>query len=226
MTEAIARLRTHLHIVVDESSSMEWQQAKVVQSVNALLDRHRGPRTDDLFVTLTLFSDATRVRTLFKNRPIEEVKPIRGSEYRPDGSTALRDGLLESMKASEKIGGKRDRMLVVLVTDGGENASIQIKRDALLRLIHDRHARGNWTFVLLYLGDDASAKWVRDEIGFPDAGNYATAADILGGLDKVDTALTKYRESEDLQTGKFYNPPQKYKRPNWASTPAVVTTDD
>lgn len=222
-TTAVARPRTFLNFVIDESISMEATRDKTISAINEFLQSQRRARIDELFVSTTLFSDAGRVRTLYRNMPIDKVPDLDRKTYRPGGCTALYDGIHAGMRGAEDDTGPGDRILMVIVTDGEENASREIKHaDTLRQMVRQREALGNWTFVFLATEIDAFA--ASGKVGVKP-GNTADYADISVAIQKVDSAVKSYRTSDDLKTDAFYHQPKKWQKPQWSKGSGVVITD-
>lgn len=225
---AIARPRTFLNLVLDESSSMDDIKARTLSAVNEFLDDQRRDRIDELFVTITLFGSPGKVRTLCKAVPIAELAPLTGQQYRPQGMTALYDGIAFALADMAKAAGAGDRVLNVIVTDGEENASREVRSlDHLLAIKRNYEARGNWTFVFLAANIDAVK--VGADMGFQPGNVNSYDADDQGvgqAMQRVSQNLKTYRTRDDLSTDTFYHPPKRWSRPQWASSPQVSLTDD
>lgn len=213
---AIARPRTYLNMVLDASSSMAEVHAATIAAFNAFLDGQRHDRVDELFVTLTLFGDPGRVKTVYKAVPMAQVPVLTEDVYTPeDGSTALYDGVYKALKAIEKDVGRQARVLTVVITDGQDNASREVtSAGQLKRIIEDHEKRGNWTFV--FLAATPSAFEDADSMGFP-RGNVEvyTVGDVGEAMATVGRGVTGYRHSDSMQTKDFYGAP-KFRRTAWA----------
>lgn len=224
-TTAIARPRTFLHLIVDASSSMGVVQDRTRAAVNEFLDSQRHARVDELFVSLSTFD--TTVKTVYVGLPIEEAPPLTPNTYRPKGMTALYDGIHAGIVETDKVAGQGDRALIVVVTDGDDTASRELHAADLRAIVQRYRRRGNWTFVFLAANLDAQAE--ADRIGFP-GGNVdsyvVTDEGVHTAIMRVDDKLKAYRSTDDLQTDRFYSPAKRWKRPQWASSPNVVLTDD
>jgi hypothetical protein len=211
-SSALARLRTYLNIVIDASSSMGAVRMATIEACNRFLEGQRHDRVDELFVTLTLFNRDVVVR--YTARPIREAPLLSEATYVPEGSTALYDGVYHTLVAMERKVGVNARVLTVILTDGEENASTEIKTvDTFRGIIRDREARGNWTFVLLAAGSNAYKNGAA--MGF-QKGNVQqySAANVTDAIAVVARGVTGYRHADHLQTRDFYTAP-KFRRPQW-----------
>jgi hypothetical protein len=129
-------------LLLDESGSMREIAPQIRASVNDFIRQQQELQRDDgTTFTLVAFSDI--VQTKMHDIPIQQVKPI--DHYEPSGSTALFDAIGQTIQrfrggavrgtgeegkekkcngagAGAGAGPEQD-MLVVIVTDGEENAS-------------------------------------------------------------------------------------------------------
>lgn len=123
-------------IVIDSSGSMKDKHARVVAAALALV---RASNKDDE-ICFVNFNDLYYKDQAFTN----DVKKLEEAMERIDnhGGTAMRDALsatIDYLKAE----GKRDKKVIVLVTDGNDNSSSKTTLEDLLRLTRD-------TEVLVY----------------------------------------------------------------------------
>lgn len=107
-------------LVIDSSSSMRPKMGEVVAATVAFA-RSSNP-DDELFVLE--FSDSVR-DALPEHRSLlaSDIGALQSavSAVHPDGRTALYDGVLEGLERLD--GGHRPRKVLILMSDGGDNAS-------------------------------------------------------------------------------------------------------
>lgn len=112
-------------LVLDDSRSMKSKRAEVINSALAFIDAS-NPR-DEIFVTH--FNDLVRhglpVGTTFSDNP----ETLRTALWNnpAQGMTALYDGILDGLHQLEQ--GKQDKKSLVVITDGGDNASTHRFKD-------------------------------------------------------------------------------------------------
>jgi VWFA-related protein len=105
-----------LCILLDSSPSMaSGRQALAIRTIDALL---AGLAPDD---EASLLFFAARVRTVFPWTAKPAIKPVSWIEWRPALGTALIDAVKEGLALMEAA--RNPRPVVVIVSDGGENAS-------------------------------------------------------------------------------------------------------
>jgi hypothetical protein len=161
------RLRTALCILLDESGSMSGQESDVIGGVNAFLAEQRKLDADELTVTITKFD--TEYRPLCLRTPIQHVKDLQVVDYQPRGSTALLDAVVKTVQ--ETAAEEADRYVFLVYTDGQENSSREATREQVRKLIADKEAAGNWTFVFMAANPEAFDEGQAS--GFTQAVSYA-----------------------------------------------------
>lgn len=156
-------------VVLDESGSMESCRMKTIEGYNEYI---HGLQKSGLpyLVTLTKFDAAPNeptCRVTYVNEPVAQVPALDQTTYTPRGSTPLYDALGTTIKAVEgRANG--NPVLMVILTDGHENASHEYTLDVIKAMIQEKERQGNWTFV--YLGANQDAWAVGQRMGF-QAGN-------------------------------------------------------
>ena len=78
---------------------------------------------------------------------------LAATGYRPNGETALLDAIAHTVISTDErltgAGRADEKVLVVVLTDGLENASREYTVSSLAALTSRYQARPNWTFVFL-----------------------------------------------------------------------------
>ena len=142
--------------VLDESGSMARATNQTVMGVNQYVQNLKEQNKENkVLFSLTKFSD--KVTVLHTAEYIEDIPGIDG-RYNPNGSTALFDAVGETITETAKRVSDGTPVLVVVMTDGQENASIKYSHAAIKSLIEEKKAK-NWSFVFLGEGED---KWIKE----------------------------------------------------------------
>ncbi|MEV0237830.1 vWA domain-containing protein [Nonomuraea sp. NPDC050786] len=140
----------HIELVLDRSSSMHPIKAQTEAGVRAFLAEQRqvGGRTT---VSLTLFNHSVELQ--LANCDLGQVPEIT---LEPRGRTALLDAIGETIARARRFvrGRSRaerpDEIIVVILTDGHENASVSFTHDMVREMIAEqRSKKRSWQFVLL-----------------------------------------------------------------------------
>jgi hypothetical protein len=164
-------------LVIDESGSMSPLRQATIDGANAWLADQRKDGPEDL-LTLVMFDapqDPTkpRVRVKYDGVLLKEVVDLTEADYKPDGGTPLFDAIGATISRIEADPRSADRTIVLVVmTDGLENASVEYTRAALAARIEQKE-RDGWT--IMYLGANQDAKQVA--AGMSLDANYAVSYD-------------------------------------------------
>ena len=119
-------------LAVDTSASVEEFADEMEKAVAAILDAaKRSPRGENILFRITEFNGNAGVNELQGFAPLQEVEV---TELRPQGMTPLYDGIQDAIVAVENYAedlAEADYLInaiLVVITDGWENASRQAKR--------------------------------------------------------------------------------------------------
>jgi hypothetical protein len=183
---------TDLTVILDRSGSMQAIRT-AMEGALARLVADQAAAPGNLLVSLVRFDD--QIEPVFTALPADQVRPIRIS---PRNTTALLDaaGLtIDSTGQRLAALAEHDRpgaVLIVIVTDGMENASTQFTwSDIQTKINHQRDAY-HWQFVFLGSNIDAIATASRIGIAAGDALTFMS--DSAGVNDAADAASRGLRE--------------------------------
>ena len=143
---------TEIVVILDRSGSMQQGRDDHEGGLQSFVqDQETLP--GDVRLTLIQFDTVDPCEILYDGVPIAEVKDIR---LIPRGGTPLLDavGLAIAHVAERLKDASPDQVVVMIITDGQENASREYKRDQIQKMIAEYESRG-WKF--LYLGADVDA---------------------------------------------------------------------
>lgn len=169
---------TSYHLVLDQSGSMSDCVVNTLNGVNEqILKTHELAREfpdQEITMGLTVFSD--QVTTVYKNAKPESIGFLTTRHYQPSGSTALYDAIgktIFQLETEMKVRGDRptDTAIVIILTDGYENASrlfsLKDIRESILRL----EATGRWTFS--FLGATLDAVDMAEKMAFKRQNSFS-----------------------------------------------------
>ena len=148
---------THIAVLLDRSGSMQAIKSDTEGGFAAFLEEQRAtPGRCDL--TLAQFDDV--YEEVYVAQPLASVPPL---VLQPRGMTALLDGIgrlvtttgerLAALAEAERPGA----VLLVIMTDGLENASKEYTLPMIRKLITEQSEVYGWTFVYLGANQDAIA---------------------------------------------------------------------
>lgn len=172
--------RTLVGMVLDASTSMEDMKRSVINGYNEYLDT-LSKEPAEVRLMQTQFADSVRVE--HGPLPLVAVPRLTDSNYQTSGSTALYDGVGETIFALEREAGAEDRVVVLIMTDGDENFSKRWNLPNLHGKIREKIATGRWTFIF-FGANTIDAQAVGAELGIPE-GNVLSFAATQEGVQKV-----------------------------------------
>lgn len=151
-------------MILDESGSMESCKRDTIGGVNEFLNAQKKIKGEVNF-TLVKFSDYYKV--VNDAIPLERVVYLNETNYTPSFSTALLDAVGKTIDdAGKRLAAvpeekRPERILIVIITDGYENASKIFSQKQIFDMVSHQKSKYNWEF--LFLGADIDA-WGK-EIG-------------------------------------------------------------
>lgn len=179
-------------IILDESGSMQPVRQKMIDSLNDLIKEQKQEKGKVTTFTFVKFNGA--VRRIHTNIMLESVPKFTQSDYDPNGSTALYDAIGQTIDAFKN----EENVLMVIVTDGQENASTGYSKRDITRMINEKKANPEkkWSFV--YLSCDESTLLQGEGIGITldqYTTNQCMRQDTFGSYlsNNVSNAIKEYR---------------------------------
>lgn len=179
-------------IVIDRSGSMAGKEKDVVNGINKLIEDQRAIRSD---VLVSIYKFDTQYEPIYEGAPINEARPLALADYQPRGFTALLDAVGHTIDAAGKRYAMSDHppdgVVMVVFTDGAENASLEYTLEAVkARIDHQRTVYG-WEFV--FMGADIDAYAVGGSLGIPSNSIVQTTRDALhNGYASVSAMASNY----------------------------------
>ena len=171
--------------VIDESGSMQGTESDVIGGFNNFIEQqklhHQGK------ITFSLYKFNSYWSRILNDLPIEEIRPLTNGDYTPGGLTALYDTIgnaitdIENQTSYTKREYKASMVMMVVITDGQENASREYDSRKIKQMIQELEQSENWQFI--YLGADLN--------------NFADA-EILGLKNKVSSKKKDMRKKFDV----------------------------
>jgi hypothetical protein len=159
---------SHLTVVLDRSGSMQAMRDDAIGGFNAFVERQRAEPGE---ATLTLAQFDHEYEVVLRGVPLRDVPELTAASFQPRGQTALYDAIGRAiddtlLDVSRVPEAQRPDVIVAILTDGEENASVELSHPALKRRIEAQSAMG-WEFVFLAANVDVARASAR--MGFrPD----------------------------------------------------------
>ena len=203
--KAKAKQRVHMGLLLDESGSMGGNEQAVIHGTNEFVDGLRDTDTDkEVLTTLAMFDlhgDEERCRVKYAGTPLDQVVNLHREDYRPRGVTPLNDAVVDTIRAMEKAKAEDDDAMLVIFTDGLENAS-ETKTSDVQQLVQAKEGEG-WTFI--YLGANQDSWATADSLGMARAGHVydtiSTPAGTRASLASVAQMSSRYVATGETPEG-------------------------
>jgi len=143
-------------LLLDESGSMGVQRDDVIGGVNSMIEKQRELQDEPIEMVIVKFSsEVVKARSAL----LTETKAFTKNDYTPSGSTALYDAIGKTIsRYSDDVDD-----IMVIVTDGQENASREYTQSNIIRLINQQRNAKNWNFI--YLSEDPTTVRQGNELG-------------------------------------------------------------
>jgi hypothetical protein len=187
--------------VLDETGSMLSVKDQTISGFNEYVETLRsGEHAKSVRFTLTKFNSA-KTEIAHNNAKLANVEPLTKESYRPASQTPLYDAIGQTITALDTaVDGKKRKVLVVIQTDGQENASKEYDSDDIFDMIKKREKKG-WTFV--FLGADQDAWLAGQKMGLREGNviSYASA-DTASTFGRTASATSRHlRDSGSSDRG-------------------------
>jgi hypothetical protein len=191
--------KTFYHLIVDKSGSMgDCIPATIggyneqMQAISSLQERFPE---QEISVGLTIFNED--VHHQFYGVKPSEVKPLTTENYQPNGTTALLDAIGMSVslikeKNQSNLLNLDNTVVVVIITDGYENASHLFNLKRIREMITTLEATGQWTFS--YLGATLDAVDVADRLAIKKMNSMSFSKDRMNSAvwDNLNESMEDY----------------------------------
>jgi len=187
---------TELVFILDRSGSMAGLESDTIGGFNSLLTKQKLVE-GEAFVTTVLFDDKTEF--LHDRISIKGINTISDKEYFVRGSTALLDAIGRTISkisnalthtAEEQ---RAEKVIVVIITDGYENASREFSYPMIKELIESKKSQG-WEFMFLGANIDAAEEGMKIGISRDRSAKYrADAHGVRTNYRTMDYIIRDFR---------------------------------
>ncbi len=190
---------THITIILDRTGSMQSIKDDTIGGFNTFLKEQKklkGKAT----MTLVQFDSQDPYEVIHSFKPVKDIQELDTSTYVPRASTPLLDAIgrgindlekcLDDMKKKERPG----KVVMVIITDGQENASKEFNKPQIMKMMKDKE-KADWQFVFL------SA----DLASIGDASDYGFSADKVMSFDKNKKGAKHVWASMSMRISEYRN---------------------
>lgn len=178
-------------VIIDESGSMWHIKQEAIDSVNETIQTIRSAQekfdNQEHLVTLVTFN--SDVKIVYDCLPVSYVKELTDDSYLPNCSTALYDAMGSSITTLSHKVKEGDKVLVTVVTDGQENASVEYSGAAVKALVDNFKSKG-WVFA--YIGANHDVKKVGADLSISNVMSFEASS---AGTKRMSKKLNASREN-------------------------------
>lgn len=205
---------TEIIFILDKSGSMYGLEDDTIGGYNSFLDSQKKVEGEAL-VSTVLFDESV---SLVHNRvSIKKVKPLTSKEYVPGGGTALLDAvgltITNISKLQEEDSKKKiHQTIVVIITDGMENASREYSYSVIQKMIKEKKKQ-DWKFI--FLGANIEAPKVASTLGIDKKLSRTYVADSFGTAMNyriLDCIITSSRSGIDTDYDELFKEIEEYEK--------------
>lgn len=185
-------------ILLDRSGSMASRWAEALGSINAYVEElTKAKETKKALVTLATFDSTagTQFDVIRDKAPAKGWAKVSDVDATPRGGTPLFDAIGKLMTLAES--GKPEKASIIIMTDGQENSSREMSKDAAKATLDRARVKG---WPVIFMGADFDAMTQASSVGTQfgqtinaSAGNYQSATLAMASMtaDYAKTGMTR-----------------------------------
>ena len=178
-------------ILLDRSGSMESCRDITIDAFNEYVMGLRRSDSVDARLSLTIF-DSEGIDVLAHAEPAKTFLELNHQTYVPRASTPLLDAIGKAVADIDKVELRPgEKVSLVILTDGQENASTEHTKETVRKLLEDRQNNKDW--LVTFLGADVDAFTDAHAIGVSGANYLALSKGRLRqSMQHVSASQTRY----------------------------------
>jgi Mg-chelatase subunit ChlD len=148
---------SHITFVLDSSGSMAKIRDDTVGGFNSFLE---DQRTEEGSASVSLYEFNTNVETIYEGRRLTDAEELDEENYIPGGRTALYDAIVTAIDGTNSYlasldADEPDSVVVVVLTDGKENAS-ETSQESVQGIVEYWREEFEWEFLFIGANQDAA----------------------------------------------------------------------
>jgi hypothetical protein len=198
--------KTDITIILDRSGSMDSVKSDTIGGFNSFLSEQQKVEGE---ATLSLVQFDDQYEVVYLDKDINSADKLTDATFQPRGLTALLDAVGRTINSvGQRLAAlseqeRPDKVLLVVMTDGFENASREFNAAKIGEMIN--HQRNNYKWEFMFIGANQDAVLSAKEIGIPAAAALTYAANQEGTQMAFSMAADKIRnyrvsgKAEELQ---------------------------
>ena len=173
-----SKTETDFLVLLDASGSMGGCKEETISNFNEQVEAiKKAGRGQKATVSLCTFNTPGQEKTILWRRPVEDIEKLTDASYKPGGTTAMYDCIVANVDRLAKELGEplkpparstskpNPSVLVIIISDGYENASIHASQSDVAERIQAMQATNRWTFT--YMGSNQDLSKVSRELRIP-----------------------------------------------------------
>lgn len=203
--------KTIYHLIVDKSGSMMDCVDNTIngfnEQVNRVKDKALEFTEEEITMGLTTFNE--NVKHLYFQQNPKEMVLLTHQNYRPSGGTALLDAVGETITEIERQVNASlipTTVIVVILTDGYENASKKYNLVNIRNMISKLEETGKWTFSFIGATLDAVDVAASMSIKSQNSFSFEKTAMKSEVWDKLNKSVSSYftKKSQNRNLNNFF----------------------
>ncbi len=204
--------KTIYHFIIDQSGSMSGMEEQTIAGFNEQLKTLKELQIEypdqKYLISLTLFD--SQVNRIINNGNVGQLEDLNPGFYRPNGSTALLDAIGKAIydiktDFGEQINNNEASVVVVILTDGYENASRLYTYHDIARMIKELEQTERWTFNFLGADLDAAHTSAMLNIKHENTMSFDKSdfSDIMGNVRESVKVYANKKSQGKIKSGLF-----------------------
>jgi hypothetical protein len=192
----------YAHILLDRSGSMENCRDTTIDAFNEYVMGFRRSDSVDARLSLTIF-DSDGIDRIEHLKGAAQFPELSRQTYVPRAMTPLLDAIGQVVADIDKVELRADEKVgLVIITDGQENASKEFKKDAVKALLEGRQKDKGW--LITFLGAEIDAFSEAGAIGV-NAGHsmYVDKKAMIRAMKSLNQSQSRYASTGDLKQAEF-----------------------
>ena len=193
---------TEIVYILDRSGSMGGLEADTIGGFNAMMEKQKKTGEKAL-VSTVLFDDRSEV--IHDRVPIDKIEKMTDKQYYVRGCTALLDAVGGAIRHIGNVHkyirpeDRPDNTLVVITTDGMENASSRYSREQVENMVKHQQEKYGWEFIFIGANIDAYEEARKFGISKERAVNYVCdeigTANVYAGISRAVCSVMRAHAS-------------------------------
>ena len=194
---------TEISVILDRSGSMNVRKSDTIGGFNAFLDEQQKLPGE---CTVSLYQFDHEYEAVYEGVPVDKATRLTDTNFVPRGTTALLDAVGRTINAvgirlatlSEEE--RPEKVLVVIQTDGQENASKEFDNAKIKEMID--HQRDNYQWQFIFLSADENAFVVGASMGIARGqGLWYSGDNMLGTAQAIGSYSKNFRAAAVASAG-------------------------